>query len=636
MRRFQLDRRAFRSRVARRIFLVFGASALLPVAAFAGFALFKVSGELEQSARQRLRTESKAVGMAVLDRLVAFEMALGAVVAAPPSELPQRTRHFRGLWLLSGSDAPPDASDPHADLLPRTASEWAHLDAGRSLLRVVSDPGGRKTPRLFLLRSGRDGAAASVIVAELQPMQVWRPDTLRADMEVRIRDPSGQILFASAAEFAKAGEVGPGDRMTVAGESYLGASWDLFLGAMYGAGTWRIEEFQADSAVLLPVHQFRSAFVSIALLAGGLVLFLSSGLIRRSLGPIDALRTATDSVARGDFDLRVEIETDDEFRDLGTAFNDMTSRISDLTRNLEAKVAARTRELQETLDELRRTQAQLVHREKMASLGQFVAGIAHELNNPLAFVEGNLHFLRQYMETLADAIEAFDRELAGADPRIRERLAKIRDEFDLEDVVDDLESVFGGCADGVQRATTLVADLRSFSRLDDGDRAELDLCESLDSTLNILSSRLGHVQLVREYEPLPPVECLAAQLNQVFLNLVANAVDATGGTGRVTVRTRDLGGEKVAVEIEDDGCGMDDATLKRIFEPFYTTKAVGSGTGLGLSISYGIVERHHGEIQVESEVGRGTCFRVILPVRWAGTNPFGTDPTQVESEEPRT
>jgi len=141
---------------------------------------------------------------------------------------------------------------------------------------------------------------------------------------------------------------------------------------------------------------------------------------------------------------------------------------------------------------------------------------------------------------------------------------------------------------------------------------------------------------VREYEPLPPVECLAAQLNQVFLNLVANAVDATGGAGRVTVRTHDLGGEKVAVEIEDDGCGMDEATLKRIFEPFYTTKAVGSGTGLGLSISYGIVERHQGEIQVESEVGRGTCFRVILPVRHAGARPSDTDPTQVESEEPRT
>jgi signal transduction histidine kinase len=453
-------------------------------------------------------------------------------------------------------------------------------------------------------------------------------------MDVRVRGPNGENLFASAAEFTQTGEIGADGRVKVAGEPYLSASWDLFLDSMYGAGTWTIDNFQADSAVLLPVYEFRLAFVPIALITGGLVLFLSSGLIRRSLGPIDALRTATETVARGDFDLRVEIETDDEFRDLGAAFNDMTSRISDLTRNLEAKVAARTRELQETLDELRRTQAQLVHREKMASLGQFVAGIAHELNNPLAFVEGNLHFLRQYMETLADALAAFEREASAADPRTQERLAKLREEFDLDDVVDDLESVFGGCADGIQRATTLVADLRSFSRLDDGDRGELDLCESLDSTLNILRSRLGRVELVRDFEPLPFVECLGAQINQVFLNLVANAVDATDGAGRVTIRTRSLDGEKVAVEIEDDGCGMDAATMERIFEPFYTTKEVGSGTGLGLSISYGIVERHRGKIEVESQVGRGTCFRVILPVRYDGVRPQDEDPTQVESEEP--
>jgi len=313
----------------------------------------------------------------------------------------------------------------------------------------------------------------------------------------------------------------------------------------------------------------------------------------------------------------------------------MTGRISDLTRNLEAKVEARTRELKDALDELRETQSQLVHREKMASLGQFVAGIAHELNNPLAFVEGNLHFLRQYAESLVDAVTAYDREAASADAGLRERMLKIRDGLDLEHIVGDLEPVFDGCADGIQRATTLVEDLRTFSRVGDDDCVDADLNEAIASTLNILSGRLEQVELVRDFGDLPRVECLAAQLNQVFLNLVTNALDATGDEGRIVIRTRDLADGRVAIEVEDDGCGMDVETLKKAFEPFFTTKDVGSGTGLGLSVSYGIIERHKGKIEVKSEPGRGSCFRLTLPVRYAGGTEWDADSEGRVPEEER-
>lgn len=605
--------------MARRVFLVFGVSALLPVAVFGAFALVEVSGTLERTARERLRDESKAVGMAVLDRLVALDLTLGVVATAPDLEAAELSEHFRSVTAAPGSDATPDPADPLTALRPANAAEWEHLASGHSLLRVRPAADGREA-RLFLVKAGAQGPAAGLVVAELDPAHVWRPDALRGGMDVRVWDAAGRILFASTPELARLAEIQPTrseERFRIAGEPHLHASWTLFLDSMFGAGSWAIDHFQPESRVLGPLENFRAVFVPVAALAVMLALFLGSGLIRRSLVPIEALHAATNAVAAGDFDRRVEIETDDEFRDLGTAFNEMTGRISDLTRNLEAKVAARTRELQETLDELRQTQGQLVHREKMASLGQFVAGIAHELNNPLAFVEGNLHFLRQYTETLVDALSAYDREAKSADPGLRDRLAKIHHELELPQLIEDLEPTFGGFADGIQRATSLVEDLRTFSRIDAGERSEVDLNDAIESTLNILRGRLEHVELVRRYGDLPRVECLAAQVNQVFLNLVANALDATRDAGRIAIATRHPGDGTVVVEVEDDGCGMDAEAAGRVFEPFYTTKEVGSGTGLGLSVSFGIVERHGGRIEVESEPGRGTSFRVTLPVRFA-------------------
>jgi signal transduction histidine kinase len=301
-------------------------------------------------------------------------------------------------------------------------------------------------------------------------------------------------------------------------------------------------------------------------------------------------------------------------------------QLRELNRSLEGKVEARTHDLQKALNELRSTQTQLLHREKMASLGQFVAGIAHELNNPLNFIVGNFHYLQSYMRTLVSTLE--DYEQASGElglPALADRLAAIRARQGVDFAIGDLKQVFDGCSEGIERATGLVRDLRSFSRPDRGEPTVVQLNDALDATLTLLRGPLAGCRLTRDYGELPAVECLAGQLNQVFMNLLANARDAVDGKGSVIVRTRALGADRIAVEICDDGSGIDPATLERIFDPFFTTKPVGKGTGLGLAISYGIVARHGGSIQVKSRPGQGSTFRVELPTQLV--RPAPAEPT---------
>jgi signal transduction histidine kinase len=266
------------------------------------------------------------------------------------------------------------------------------------------------------------------------------------------------------------------------------------------------------------------------------------------------------------------------------------------------------------LAQLRVTQAQLLHREKMASLGQFVAGIAHELNNPLSFIVGNFDYIRSYAGALSEALARFEAAARdAAAPELAARFDEIRRALDLDAVSADLEGVFDGCAEGIARVSGLVRDLSTFSRPDRGEPAAVDLHQVLESTQTLLRARLARCRITREYGELPQIECLPGQIDQLFMNLLANAADAVAGEGPIAIRTRPLGDDRVVVEVEDGGCGIDPAVLEKIFDPFFTTKPVGKGTGLGLSISYGIVSRHGGSIQVSSEPGRGSCFRIELP-----------------------
>jgi signal transduction histidine kinase len=302
-------------------------------------------------------------------------------------------------------------------------------------------------------------------------------------------------------------------------------------------------------------------------------------------------------------------------------------QLRELNRDLERKVEERTSELAEALAELRRAKARLLHQEKMASVGQLVAGIAHEINNPLNFIQGNIHYLRKYTEALIRSLEDYERVVTECSPDSAAELEKIRSAHGLAYVFEDLESVFAGCEEGVERTTTLVKDLRTFSRPDLGELSRVNLHEALDSTLVLLKSRLSRIRVVKDYGEIRPVECLGGQLNQVFMNLLSNAADAVSESGTITIRTRPQGEDRVAVEVEDDGGGIEPEHLGRIFEPFFTTKAVSQGTGLGLATVSGILTRHRGEIRVRSEVGRGACFEVELPVEFPAPDDAGDVPS---------
>ncbi len=300
------------------------------------------------------------------------------------------------------------------------------------------------------------------------------------------------------------------------------------------------------------------------------------------------------------------------------------ARLRLLGRALEERNAA----LESALVELRETQAQLVHREKMASLGQFVAGIAHELNNPLNFLQGGVYHLRRYTDAMLEALGHYEEQL-GQLGQV-EAVDAVHAEGKLDHVLSDLQSVIDTCDEGVERCTALVNDLRTFSRLDRAELAPTRLEEGLDSTLRLLAARLRRIEVVRDYEALPPVECVGGHVNQIFMNLLANAADATGEGGRIEVRTRCLGDDRVVVEVADDGPGLDPEVAGRVFEPFFTTKPVGAGTGLGLSVSYGIAARHGGSLSVQSRPGEGCRFRLELPVRPADENVAAVTPSASE------
>jgi signal transduction histidine kinase len=299
---------------------------------------------------------------------------------------------------------------------------------------------------------------------------------------------------------------------------------------------------------------------------------------------------------------------------LQAKLKEYTLNLQKLVEDRTAEIKERNRCLEDTLNQLNNTQMQLLQSEKMASLGQLAAGVAHEINNPIGFINSNLSTMKKYVLNLRDYCRATDRVLEGGGTEQMEELRKVKNFKKIDFILEDVASVIEESIEGTERVKTIVQDLKDFSHQDKGKLVECDLNNSLKSTLNIVWNELKYkAEVTQELGNIPLVRCYPQQLNQVWMNLLVNSAHAITGKGQITVRSYQAEDE-VIVEISDTGGGIPPENLKKIFEPFFTTKEVGKGTGLGLSLSYRIVERHGGTIEVESQVGQGTCFKVRLPL----------------------
>ncbi|MEM7772257.1 MAG: ATP-binding protein [Cyanobacteria bacterium P01_A01_bin.37] len=368
---------------------------------------------------------------------------------------------------------------------------------------------------------------------------------------------------------------------------------------------------------------------------------LLARLLSRSITkPLQELTTATKQISAGQWNQTITLQTNDELTTLANAFNHMSRKLHGVVESLQQQTGEleqskqlaqhKAEELEQTLQELQKTQEKLIQQEKMSSLGQLVAGVAHEMNNPVTFIKGNVLPAQDYIESLLALISLYEKHYP--DPP-REVLIE-REAIDLPFLKKDVIKLLFSMRIGAERIAGIVKSLRTFSRLDEANCKAVDLHECIDSTLLILEHRLKAngdrpaVKVIKEYGPLPPVKCFSGQLNQVFMNLLANAIDAleekiTKGTPptekdanwQISIQTTLTPDNQVLIQIGDNADGIPIDVQSRIFDPFYTTKPIGKGNGLGLAISYQIVtDLHGGKLTCQSIPGQGTTFYIAIPI----------------------
>ncbi|MDY7019942.1 MAG: ATP-binding protein [Cyanobacteriota bacterium] len=404
---------------------------------------------------------------------------------------------------------------------------------------------------------------------------------------------------------------------------------DSFIDKIVALAEATQEEQQEAIEVLARASATQIKIILTSILLSGLTgLFLMYIISRILLRPLEEItQTTTQSIQQKNFDLAVTVSSQDEVGVLAQTFNAYMQFVKELLTKSETT----NQKLKATLKELNLTQAQMIQQEKMSSLGQLVAGIAHEINNPVNFIHGNLTHVEQYSQDLLKLVELYQQQY----PNPGKEIERETEEIDLEFIQTDLPKTISSMKIGSDRIREIVLALRIFSRLQEAEVKAINIHEGLDSTLMILQHRLkasperAEIQVIKDFGQLPLVECFSGLLNQVFMNILSNAIDAledlsTERTAQkpiqhpsqIKISTALVNEKWVKIAIADNGIGIPQEIQQQIFDPFFTTKPVGKGTGMGMSISYQIItERHHGKLECFSTEGQGTEFVILIPVQ---------------------
>jgi len=367
-----------------------------------------------------------------------------------------------------------------------------------------------------------------------------------------------------------------------------------------------VDEAYRNEALSTLVIQLGS-YIIIAIVLTTLLAYLYG--YRYFVQPILALSQLTSSIKKGNEPQALKENL--RFRELSNLFqqfNDMSEKVAKREQALKQSYE----QLSNTNEELKQSESQLVQSEKMASIGVLAAGVAHEINNPIGFIRSNLEVLEDYFNDIEKYYHEFNGNLVNDEDKMNHK--KLAKKYELEFLFADSPPLIKSSINGVDRVTEIVKSLKTFARIDQPEKARIDINEGLTATLNMVHNELKYCCKVHvDLQDLPQVHAFPGKLNQVFMNLLINAGQAIEGKGDIFVRSF-IEQDHIVIEIEDTGSGIAPENLAQIFTPFYTSKPIGEGTGLGLSISHQIIEQHDGKITVKSEVGKGTCFSVYLPI----------------------